>query len=186
MLALSISTTTMSELILPQFSSSASRIETDSVPVLPRFVSNNEADHDADQRMGAEYPKSIAEISFVHRSSSAFQRITGVNATSQVCYRNLHPNTSIQLPTFEENEDGTTVHFIDETEDGDEFFLLNPEELERNVDLSISSPHRITRKRSFPGIHNSRIKLPRRTLPAFRPKVYLRPKIAPSRYDECI
>ena len=85
MLALSISTTTMSELILPQFSSSTSRIETDSVPVLPRFVSNNEAEHDADQRMGTEYPKSIAEISFVHRSSSAFQRITGVGATSQVC-----------------------------------------------------------------------------------------------------
>lgn len=188
MLALSISTTTMSEIVLPQFSSSTYGIDTDSVPVLPRFVSNNDAEHDVDQRIGAGYPDSIAEISFVHRSSSAFQRITGDRTSSQVCYRDLHPSTSIHLPTFEENGDGTTVHFIDETEDSDEFFLLNPEDLERNVELNLSSPRRISRKRNSPEISTSRIKLPRRTLPPFRPKIFLRPKpsIMPSRYSECI
>jgi hypothetical protein len=186
MQALSISTTTMSEIVLPQFSSSALRVDTDSLPVLPRFVSNNDADHDVDQRIDAEYPNSIAEISFVHRSRSAFQRINGVSTASQVCYRDLHPETSIHLPTFEENDNGTTVHFIHDTEDSDEFFLLNPEDLERNVELNLSSPHRISRKRSSPEIGNSRIKLPKRTLPPFRPRIHLRPKIMSSRYDGCI
>lgn len=185
MLPISISTVTMKDIVLPQFSSSNILIGTDSAPILPRFISNNDLDYHADQYLEPESRvlNSIVDITSVNRSSSAFQRITRAGIGSHIYCTHTPFDSSVHLPTFEQNDDGTTIHDIGDCNENDGFFLLSPDDLQRKTSSVLSSLSRISRKRTSPEAASSGAKLSR-TMPIFRPKIFLRPKITFSSYTE--